>query len=544
MKKYKIVIFNDKILVGLAIVVSIFISLTSVGIGVTLNLVLDSAMGLNNYTLISVLIISLVIFISKPITNGILAYIKSIITQRNNAKLKADLLQHIESISLKDYNIYHSGELLTRLNNDSENVSSILADGVIELFKGILTVVVALIYATIVSSRMTLALLIFMPLLFFWGKYAMPKLQLIYTKRQQIESSVRIFLQEQIQNIIFIKSFQIIDDSVNSFKKLNKDKMKLVVKSDVVNQIAWGGGETLGSIGFLLSVGLGCYFVSKGELTIGAVMGFSQVINFVVWPFTEMMGVIANLQSKFSSKKRIEEIFNIKEEQMKKVDISSNLHKSILDINTDKILKVENLKFYYEEDNIVLDNLNINFEKGKLTGIIGESGCGKSTLLKLLLGLYIPQEGKISIECNGESISGEYIREYISYVPQNNFLMSGTIKENLLKGNKNVTFEQIKKATKMVHIHDIIESLPNKYETMLGEFGAGVSLGQAQRLAIARALLRNKPIIILDEPTAALDPQSEKAVLETIKEVSKDYICIMVAHGEVAYSYCDYKVRL
>lgn len=544
MSKYKIVIFNNKLLIVIAIFISLLISFINVGVGVTLNLILDSAMGLNNYSLINILILAFIVFISEPIMSGIFTYLKSTITQKNNEKLKSDLLQHIENIDLKDYNKYHSGELLTRLNNDSENVSSILSDGVIELIKGVLTVIISLIYAIFVSFEMTVTLLLFMPLLFFWGKYAMPKLQSIYGSRQQIESDLRIFLQEQIQNITFIKSFQIVNDSVQDLKKINKKKMKLVVKSDVTNQIAWGGGQALGSIGFLLSVGLGCYFVSKGEMTVGSVMGFSQVINYIIWPFTQMMGIIAALQNKLSSKKRVEEIFNIEEEQIKEVDTNSNLHKSILDINTDKILKVENLKFYYEEDNIILDNINIDFERGKLTGIIGESGCGKSTLLKLLLGLYVPQKGKISIKCNGEQISGKEIREYISYVPQNNFLMSGTIKENLLKGNKEATFEQLKEATKKAHIHDIIESLPNKYETVLGEFGAGVSLGQAQRLAIARALLRNKPIIILDEPTASLDPNSEKIILETIKEISKNYICIMVAHGEVAYSYCDCKIKL
>lgn len=544
MSKYKIVIFNNKLLIVIAIFISLLISFINVGVGVTLNLILDSAMGLNNYSLINILILAFIVFISEPIMSGIFTYLKSTITQKNNEKLKSDLLQHIENIDLKDYNKYHSGELLTRLNNDSENVSSILSDGVIELIKGVLTVIISLIYAIFVSFEMTVTLLLFMPLLFFWGKYAMPKLQSIYGSRQRIESDLRIFLQEQIQNITFIKSFQIVNDSVQDLKKINKKKMKLVVKSDVTNQIAWGGGQALGSIGFLLSVGLGCYFVSKGEMTVGSVMGFSQVINYIIWPFTQMMGIIAALQNKLSSKKRVEEIFNIEEEQIKEVDTNSNLHKSILDINTDKILKVENLKFYYEEDNIILDNINIDFERGKLTGIIGESGCGKSTLLKLLLGLYVPQKGKISIKCNGEQISGKEIREYISYVPQNNFLMSGTIKENLLKGNKEATFEQLKEATKKAHIHDIIESLPNKYETVLGEFGAGVSLGQAQRLAIARALLRNKPIIILDEPTASLDPNSEKIILETIKEISKNYICIMVAHGEVAYSYCDCKIKL
>lgn len=541
---YKIKIFNNKLLILLALIVSFILSLISIGMGATLNLILDSAMGINEYSLLKVFLFSLLIFISKPVIEGVFTYIKSLITENNNHKLKGDLLNHIENIPMEQYSKYHSGEFLTRLNNDTENVSSILSDGVIELIKGILTVIVALIYSFYVSIPMTLALLLFMPLLVIWGKYVMPKLQSIYGKKQETESNLRIFLQEQVQNIVFIKSFNVTKDSVSQFKNINKYKMNVVIKSNIFSHIAWGGGEAIGSIAFLTSVGIGCYYVSKGNMTVGAVMGFAQVINYIIWPFTEMMGVIANLQSKFSSKKRVEEIFNIKEEDIEEIDTNSQIYKDIHNKNIEKVLKVEDLQFYYDKDNIVLDNLNITFKKGKLIGIIGESGCGKSTLLKLLLGLYEAKKGKISIEFNNHNVFSKDLRKYISYVPQDNFLMSGTIKENLLKGNKNATIEEIIEATKKANIYDVIVGLPNGFETILGESGSGVSLGQAQRLAIARALLRENPIIILDEPTASLDLETEKTILETLKEIAKEYICILVAHGDLAHSYCDEKIIL
>lgn len=541
---YKIRIFDNKLLILLALIVSFILSLISIGMGATLNLILDSSMGLNEYSLLGVFLFSLLIFISKPIIEGIFTYIKSLITEKNNHKLKGDLLNHIENVPMEQYSKYHSGEFLTRLNNDTENVSSILSDGVIELIKGILTVIVALIYSFYVSIPMTVALLLFMPLLVIWGKYVMPRLQAIYGKKQEIESNLRIFLQEQVQNIVFIKSFNITKDSLDKFKNINKDKMKIVIKSNIFNHIAWGGGNAIGSIAFLTSVGIGCYYVSKGEMTVGAVMGFAQVINFIIWPFTEMMGVIANLQSKFSSKKRVEEIFSIKEENIEEIDTNSQIYKDMHNKNIEKVLKVEDLQFYYDEDNIVLDNLNITFKKGKLIGIIGESGCGKSTLLKLLLGLYETKKGKISIEFNNYNVFSKDLRKYISYVPQDNFLMSGTIKENLLKGNKNATMEEMIEATKKANIYDVIVDLPNGFDTILGESGSGVSLGQAQRIAIARALIRKNPIIILDEPTASLDLETEKIILETLKELAKEYICILVAHGDLAHSYCDEKIIL
>lgn len=544
MKDYKIKLFTNKGLIFFALITTVFLAILNVFKGISISLIINSATGDTNISLLLATIIGLSVAILDPLANGICTYFKSKISQKHNETLKANLIEHIESISLDDYSKYHSGEFLTRINQDSESVSSIVPEVFIDLIQSILLTLSATGYLLFVNYKMALIIMFFIIPISLWGKYAMPKLQGVYKIRQEKESGLRIYIQEQIQNATFIKSFGLIKDSKEGFIKENKEKARLVIKSDIMNHIAWGGGNILGTIAFVLCISLGSYFVIKNEMTIGSVVGFSQIMSSVLYSATYIMGVIALSQSKLSSKKRVEEIFNIPKEEIKEVDKNTTLHKNLINKDNNKVLKVENVKFYYHEDKIILNNFNVNFEKGKLIGIIGESGCGKSTLVKLLLGLYLPQQGKITINCEEEVLSGKEIREYISYVPQNNFLMSGTIRENILKGNKKATEEQLNEVIKRAHLSDVIKNLPNGLDTMLGEGGIGISLGQAQRVAIARALIRNKPILILDEPTASLDIESEKIVLQTIKEISKDYVCIMVAHGELAHSYCDEKILL
>lgn len=544
MKDYKIKLFTNKGLIFCALITTVFLAILNVFKGISISLIINSATGDTNISLLLATIIGLSVAILDPVANGICTYFKSKISQKHNETLKANLIEHIESISLDDYSKYHSGEFLTRINQDSESVSSIVPEVFIDLMQSILLTLSATGYLLFVNYKMALIIMFFIIPISLWGKYAMPKLQGVYKIRQEKESSLRIYIQEQIQNATFIKSFGLIKDSKEGFIKENKEKARLVIKSDIMNHIAWGGGNILGTIAFILCISLGSYFVIKNEMSIGSVVGFSQIMSSVLYSATYIMGIIALSQSKLSSKKRVEEIFNIPKEEIKEIDKNTILHKNLINKDNNKVLKVENVKFYYHEDKIILNNFNVNFEKGKLIGIIGESGCGKSTLVKLLLGLYLPQQGKITINCEEEVLSGKEIREYISYVPQNNFLMSGTIRENILKGNKEATEEQLNEVIKRAHLSDVIKNLPNGLDTMLGEGGIGISLGQAQRVAIARALIRNKPILILDEPTASLDIESEKIVLQTIKEISKDYVCIMVAHGELAHSYCDEKILL
>lgn len=191
-----------------------------------------------------------------------------------------------------------------------------------------------------------------------------------------------------------------------------------------------------------------------------------------------------------------------------------------------------------QEENI-LNNINLSFSKGAVTGIIGKSGSGKSTLLKLLMGLYAPQSGSVTLEHNSGTISGSDIITQVAYVPPNDYLFSGTVSENIIMSEENAIQNQIMDAASKANILDFINSMPNGFDTVLGEDGNTVSSGQAQRIAIARAIYKKSKIFIFDEPTANLDEDSIMKFQSTVKELAEDNICIIVTHDTSTIEICD-----
>ena len=254
----------------------------------------------------------------------------------------------------------------------------------------------------------------------------------------------------------------------------------------------------------------------------GTIVGFIQLLNYIVWPFTELMPLLGELQNGKAARNRIREIEELPCEEEEK-DIEINREKMVL--------KVQNVSFSYGEDDI-LKNLNLELQRGMFVGIVGSSGCGKSTFMQLLMNLYKPTCGEIYLTDGDRRVDGTSIRKYISYVPQDHMLISGTVAENIAYGKEYVEMDKVISAAKRAGIHEYICTLPEQYETYVKEKGANFSFGQAQRIAIARAIYKDSPIMILDEPTASLDTVSKQIVIETLKKESENRLCMMVCHDQ------------
>lgn len=283
------------------------------------------------------------------------------------------------------------------------------------------------------------------------------------------------------------------------------------------------GGYVFGFLSFVLTVAYGSYLVVQKEMTVGAVIGFAQMLNFIVWPFTEMIGMLGNLQGNLASGKRLFEIMDIPIE-----DEETEIIKSVGNALS---LQLKNVSFTFG-NNKILENANLKLTKPQLVNIKGPSGAGKSTLLNILLALYVPAAGTVEI-VNGENVfSGNSVRQLIAYVPQDHILLSGTIEENIKFVNLEASDKDMLSASKKAGIHEYIMTLPDGYQTQVSENAKNLSFGQAQRIAIARALLKDSPIIVLDEPTASLDKQTELLILETLLQEAKEKLIIMVSHGD------------
>jgi len=298
-------------------------------------------------------------------------------------------------------------------------------------------------------------------------------------------------------------------------------------------------GMMLGMSMFLITLGVGAYFVMRGETTFGNLVAIVQLLNYVVNPVARFAETISLISQAKASSERIGAV----------IDLPADDNVCMSPLTDAKKLVAENVSFAYqseddedeedEESDVILEEIDAVFPKGIITGLVGKSGSGKSTLLKLMIGLYAPNQGNISLIHDNGSYNGEAIMPHVAYVPPVDYLFSGTVLDNIIMSQDEPNMVEVEQAASDANILDFVESLPHGFNTVIGESGGTVSSGQAQRIAIARAIYKKSPILVFDEPTANLDADSIEKFQSTIKRLSKDKICIVVTHDESTMTVCD-----
>ena len=279
---------------------------------------------------------------------------------------------------------------------------------------------------------------------------------------------------------------------------------------------------------------IGAVSVINGEMTAGGLITFNALLVYFLDPIKNLIDLQPQMQTAVVAADRLGEILDLEAEKTER-----ELHKAVPETLKGDI-KIRDLDFRYGTRRLVLENITLDIPRGSNVAFVGESGSGKTTLSKLLLHMYAPEKGEILIgDRSIEDIQIEALRERIAYIPQETFLFSGTIYENLTLGMDDVTMDEVVEATKMAQAHDFINELPLRYETFLEENGANLSGGQRQRLAIARAMLKKPDVLILDEATSNLDSITERALDVTIHEYAKDVTTIFIAHRLSTIKNCD-----
>jgi ABC-type bacteriocin/lantibiotic exporter with double-glycine peptidase domain len=274
----------------------------------------------------------------------------------------------------------------------------------------------------------------------------------------------------------------------------------------------------------------------RGETTFGSLVAIVQLLNYVVNPVARFAETISRISQATASSQRIGTV----------IDLPADDNISMSPLTGANRLVAENVSFAYhsedeedEEADVVLEEIDAVFPKGIITGLVGKSGSGKSTLLKLIIGLYAPNTGNISLIHDNGSYNGEAIMPHVAYVPPVDYLFSGTVLDNIVMSQDKPNMEEVRQAASDANILEFIESLPSGFDTIIGESGGTVSSGQAQRIAIARAIYKKSSILVFDEPTANLDTDSIEKFQSTIKRISKEKICIVVTHDESTMTVCD-----
>lgn len=435
---------------------------------------------------------------------------------------------------------HHSGELMNRLTGDVSIVTEGSATILPELTALFTRLFGAISVLYVFDPAFTLVFIASGVLLLLTTKLFRGRLKHLHKSMQEKDGVVRSFMQELLENLVVIKTFGAEREMESKTAGLGQEHYKAKIRKNTVTILANSGFYFVFSIGYLYALIWGAFGLMAATVSFGTLTAVLQLVGQVQIPFAGLSGFIPKLYGVIASAERLIELENLPDETDRN---KGELHAAAVYSAMQRI-RLEDVSFRYDRE-LVLHHTELTIEKGDFAVIAGRSGIGKSTLIMLMLGIFTPVNGNIGIELDtDERIPvDKHTRKLFAYVPQNNLLLSGSIRENIAFINANASDERIMAAADISCAAEFICALPHGLDTVIGEKGLGLSQGQAQRLAIARAIACDAPILLLDEATSALDEATEKKLLHNIRQMT-DKTCIIISHKKAAFDLCNKEIRI
>lgn len=423
------------------------------------------------------------------------------------------------------------GQRITRLTDDIEQCAQFVPFSVRDIMFGFAQTTLAFWFGFSVSWKLTLVALTSTLISIVFSRVIAPRLTVIQASIQSQEDAVRQFMQDRLKNRLVTLSYNLTSWHHGAFVKLYKARIREVLRFERLQTLLSSLGSFFGSLSTILVMIFGVYWIGRQELTVGAVIGFLEISSALYWPFTSLPSLLATIAKQRVSMERLCQWEEVDEETLPSEGKTDLTHIRLVG---------EGIRFAYPgAPSPVLQDFCINASSGEIVGLKGASGGGKSTLLKVLASLYLPNAGEVYLEGpQGERVRGVNTRPYITYVPQEPEITEKTIRELIAEGKPGASHEAVERAARKAHAHVFINAELNGYETTLTEGGRNFSYGQLQRLSIARALLKDAPVLLLDEPSAALDAASEEWILTTLRDISADKIIVLSTHSENMRALC------
>ncbi|MCO6494086.1 MAG: ABC transporter ATP-binding protein [Bacteroidetes bacterium] len=439
--------------------------------------------------------------------------------------LKNEIYSHYQKMNLSFFRANFTGDLMNRLSEDVSKVRQYLGPAIMYFINLVFTFITVIAMMVSVNPKLTLYVLLPLPFLsasiYYVSKIINRKSDLIQSKL----SDLTTFVQESMSGIRVLKAFSVQGIFADIFSRENNQYRDLSMSLTTVNSVFLPLVMSLVGLSTILTIYLGGLEVIHGNFTYGNIAEFVIYVNLLTWPVSSLGWVTAIIQSADASQARINRFLEVDPE------IKTSKGKPCKFENE---ISFENVSFQYNEKKKVLHEINFKIKKGQTIGLVGHTGSGKTTLLNLLARFYDPTSGQILIDkTNLKELSLHDYRDLVSYVPQDVFLFSESIYDNIIFGSSksdNLQFEDVERVAKTAAIHDNIEQFPNSYQTQLGERGITLSGGQKQRIALARALIRDPEIIILDDCLSAVDHTTEKIILANLKNELKNRTAFIVSH--------------
>ena len=522
---FKTIIWPRRGIVFVGLILIIIRSLAGFVLPLQSKVLLDEVVPNNDinqlYTLILIVIGAILV---QAITSFLLTKVLSIQAQYLISELRAQVQKKVLSLPISFFDSTKSGALVSRIMSDVEGVRNLIGTGLVQLIGGSFTAILTLVILLRMNVWMTL--FTFVPLSIF-GLIALKSFKYIrpiFRARGKINAEVKGRLTETLGGIRVIKAFNAEDQESKIFEEGVENIYQNVKKSMTATAIMTSSSTFLIGLATTGVMGIGGYYMMQGTLTFGDFIQFTFLLAFMVAPIVQMSNIGSQLTEALAGLDRTEELMNMTAEE-------DNENRTIELEKIDGEIIFDDVSFAYEEGKSVLHNINFQVPAGSVTALVGSSGSGKSTIAGLSATFLNPKSGKITIDDQDMSkVKLSSYRKYLGVVLQDEFLFEGTIRANILFPRPNATEEELQNAVNAAYVNEFTDRFDKGLDTLIGERGVKLSGGQRQRLAIARAILADPKIIILDEATSSLDTESESLIQKSLSELVKDRTTIVIAH--------------
>ena len=465
----------------------------------------------------------LVIYIIQTVMQYFMQYQGHIVGVRMQADMRRDVFEHLQKLPFSYFDEHKTGVIMSRIVNDLMDISEFAHHGPEDLFISLVTVVGAFIILCTVNVPLTLITFAVLPFLVLFIIKKRSAMTMAFRKNRIEIAEVNASLENSIAGIRVSRAFTGEREEEKKFAENNQRYVTVRERSYRVMAEIFSGTNFLTSLMNVVILAAGGYCVYRGVINVGDMVAYMLFINMFVNPIKKLIQFVEMFQNAITGYVRFQELMNVKPEQDEKGAIE------LKDVRGEIVF--DDVTFHYDENKEVLSHISLTFPQGKMVAIVGPSGGGKTTLCHLIPRFYEISGGSILVDGHDiRDVTRASLRRQIGIVQQDVFLFTGTIFDNIAYGKLGASREEVYEAAKKANIHDYIMSLPEGYDTFVGERGVKLSGGQKQRISIARVFLKNPPILVLDEATSALDNVTENYIQDSLDELCKNRTTIVVAH--------------
>lgn len=470
----------------------------------------------------------IILMIGFYFISSFLSYLLSIlmiyISRKVVYRMRKDVFDKLLMLPVGYFDTHQTGDIISCISYDIDTVNTSLSSDLVQIFATLITVMGAFSMMVVISPRLVLVFLFTVPLSMFLTKNITSRTKPLFRKRSKKLGELNGFVEEMISGQKTLKAYEQEENTIYKFDLKNKEAVDAYYKAEYYGSVTGPTVNFINNLSLSLISVFGALLYLAGQMSVGNISSFVLYSRKFSGPINEAANIISEFQSALAAAERV---FQLMDEIPEPFD--KEAAKELKDVNGN--VEIKEVTFGYQKDNIIIHNLNLKVQQGKLIAVVGPTGAGKTTFINLLMRFYDVNDGNIYVDqediCD---ITRESLRKSYAMVLQDTWLFQGTIFENIAYGKENASMEEVTAAAKAAKIHSFIKKLPNGYHTILSDDGTNISKGQKQLLTIARAMLLDSPMLILDEATSNVDTRTEIQIQQAMRKLMEHKTCFVIAH--------------